>query len=121
MQSASDIFLGWSRGMNDRHFYVRQLHDMKIAPVLTGYSPGILAGYGRLCGRTLARAHAKAGDAATIVGYVGTTSVFDEAIADYALAYADQVERDYESFRLAIRAGRFPIETLPSETEQALR
>ena len=121
MQSASDIFLGWSRGMNDRHFYVRQLHDMKIAPVLTGYSPRILAGYGRLCGRTLARAHAKAGDAATIAGYVGTTSVFDEAIADYALAYADQVERDYESFRVAIRAGRFPIETLPSETEQALR
>jgi uncharacterized protein (DUF2252 family) len=121
MQSASDIFLGWSRGMNDRHFFVRQLNDMKIAPVLTGYSPRILAGYGGLCGRTLARAHAKAGDAATIAGYLGTTSVFDEAIADYALAYSDQVERDYESFRVAIRAGRFPIETLPSEIEQALR
>jgi uncharacterized protein (DUF2252 family) len=121
MQSASDIFLGWSRGMHDRDFYVRQLRDMKIAPDLTGYSPRILAGYGRLCGRTLARAHAKAGDAATIAGYLGTTSVFDEAIADYALAYADQVERDYESFRNAIRAGRFPIETLPSETEQAIR
>src|SRR6516165_8312898 len=121
MQSASDIFLGWSRGMQGRDFYVRQLRDMKIAPDLTGYSPRILTGYARLCGRTLARAHAKAGDAATIAGYVGTTPVFDEAIADYALAYADQVERDYESFRVAIRAGRFPIETLPSETEQALQ
>src|SRR5262249_57445535 len=91
MQSASDIFLGWTRGMHDRHFYVRQLRDMKIAPNLTGYTPRILAAYGHLCGRTLARAHAKAGDAAAITGYLGGTSSFDEAIADYALAYADQV------------------------------
>jgi uncharacterized protein (DUF2252 family) len=121
MQSASDIFLGWARGMNDRHFYVRQLRDMKIAPSLTGYTPGTLAAYGHLCGRALARAHAKSGDAATITGYLGTTDVFDEAIADYALAYADQVEEDYESFRAATRAGRFPVATVPSEIEQAIR
>jgi uncharacterized protein (DUF2252 family) len=121
MQSASDIFLGWSRGMHDRDFYVRQLRDMKIAPDLTGYSPRLLAGYGRLCGRALARAHAKAGDAATIAGYLGSTGVFDAAVADYALAYVDQVETDYESFRAAIRAGRFPVETLPSAIEQAIR
>jgi uncharacterized protein (DUF2252 family) len=121
MQSASDIFLGWSRGMQDRDFYVRQLRDMKIAPDLRGYTPRILLGYGRLCGRALARAHAKAGDSASIAGYLGTTSVFDEAIAEYALAYADQVEKDYESFRAAIKAGRFPIETVPSGIEPALR
>jgi uncharacterized protein (DUF2252 family) len=121
MQSASDIFLGWSRGMNDRDFYVRQLRDMKIAPDLTGHTPRILAGYGRLCGRALARAHAKAGDAATVAGYLGSTTAFDEAVAEYALAYADQVERDYELFRVAIRAGRFPVASLPSDTEQAIR
>src|SRR5262249_9969218 len=108
MQSASDIFLGWTRAMHVHDFYVLQMRDMKIAPDLTGYSPRILAGYGRLCGRALARAHAKAGDAATIAGYLGSTDVFDEAVADYALAYADQVEKDYASFRAAIRAGRAP-------------
>jgi uncharacterized protein (DUF2252 family) len=121
MQSASDIFLGWTRGMHGRDFYVRQLRDMKIAPNLTGYTPRALAAYGHLCGRALARAHAKAGAAAAISGYLGSTGVFDEAVADYALAYADQVEKDYELFRAATRAGRFPIETVPSEIEQAIR
>jgi uncharacterized protein (DUF2252 family) len=121
MQSASDIFLGWAQGMQGRDFYVRQLRDMKIAPNLTGYTPGVLGAYGHLCGRTLARAHAKAGNAAAITGYLGGTPVFDEAIAKYALAYADQVEKDYESFRAAARAGRFPHEPIPSEIEQALR
>lgn len=121
MQSASDIFLGWSHGLHGGDFYVRQLRDMKIAPDLRGYTPRILAGYGRLCGRALARAHAKAGDAASISGYLGTNAVFDEAIADYALAYADQVEEDYEAFRAAIRKGRFPVETIPTGIEPALR
>jgi hypothetical protein len=74
-----------------------------------------------VCGRTLARAHAKAGDAATIAGYLGTSTAFDDAVAEYAVAYADQVEKDYESFKAAIRAGRFPIETVPSEMEEAIR
>ena len=121
MQSASDTFLGWTRGMHGRDFYVRQLRDMKIVPNLTGYAPRTLAAYGHLCGQTLARAHAKSGDAAALTGYLGATGAFDEAIADYALAYADQVEKDYELFRAATRAGRFPIETLPSEVEAAIR
>jgi uncharacterized protein (DUF2252 family) len=121
MQSASDIFLGWCRGTDGRDYYVRQLRDVKIAPDLTGYTPRILAGYGHLCGRTLARGHAKSGDAATIAGYLGNRDIFDEAIAQYALAYADQVEKDYEKFKAAIRSGRFPIETSPSETEEAIR
>lgn len=121
MQSASDIFLGWTRGMHDRDFYVRQLRDMKIAPNLTGYAPRTLAAYGHLCGRALARGHAKSGDAASVAGYLGSTTAFDEAVAAYALTYADQVEKDYASFRAATRAGRFPIETVPSEFEQAIR
>jgi uncharacterized protein (DUF2252 family) len=121
MQSASDIFLGWARGMHGRDFYVRQLRDMKVAPNLTGYAPPTLAAYGHLCGRALARAHAKSGDAAALSGYLGAAGVFDEAVAGYALAYADQVEEDYETFRAATRAGRFPITTVPSEVEQAVR
>jgi uncharacterized protein (DUF2252 family) len=110
MQSASDIFLGWTRGMGDRDFYVRQLRDMKIHVNLEGYTPAHLEAYGHLCGRALARGHAKSGDASSISGYLGTTDAFDEAIADYAIAYADQVEKDHEAFRAAARAGRFPIE-----------
>jgi uncharacterized protein (DUF2252 family) len=120
MQSASDIFLGWARRAH-RDYYVRQLRDMKVAPSLTGYTPALLASYGGLCGKALARAHAKSGDAATMAGYLGNGAVFDEAVARYALAYADQVEDDYAKFKAAIKAGRFPVETLPSETEEAIR
>jgi uncharacterized protein (DUF2252 family) len=121
MQSASDIFLGWTLGVHGHEFYVRQLRDMKIAPDLTGYGPRALAAYAHLCGRALARAHVKSGDAAALSGYLGVNDVFDEAIADYALAYADQVERDYQSFRAAIQAGRFPVDTAASDVEQAIR
>jgi uncharacterized protein (DUF2252 family) len=120
MQSASDIFLGWVR-VAHRDYYVRQMRDMKVAPDLTGYTPTLLATYGRVCGRTLARAHAKSGDATVLAGYLGNRGVFDEAVARYALAYADQVEKDYEQFKAAITSGRFPVETLPSETEEAIR
>jgi len=81
----------------------------------------MLADYARLCGRALARAHAKSGEAATIAGYLGNGTAFDEAVAQYAVAYADQVEKDYDQFKAAIRSGRFPVETLPSEIELAIR
>src|SRR5262249_19753858 len=97
------------------------LRDMKIAPNLTGYVPRTLSAYGHLCGRALARAHAKSGDAPALSGYLGSTGAFDEAVADYAVAYADQVERDFAAFRTATRVGRFPIETQPSGIEQAIR
>jgi uncharacterized protein (DUF2252 family) len=119
MQSASDIFLGWSQGP-DGDCYIRQLRDMKLAPHLTGLSPSMLAAYAGLCGRTLARAHAKSGEAATIAGYLGSGTAFDEAVAGFALAYADQVEEDYDLFKKAIKSGRFPVETLPSDIEQAI-
>lgn len=121
MQSASDIFLGWTRGPEGRDFYVRQLRDMKVSPDLRGISPVLLESYGRLCGNTLARAHAKSGNAAMVTGYLGSSNKFDRAITKYAEAYADQVEKDYKEFRFAVRAGRFPIETFPSDIETVIR
>jgi uncharacterized protein (DUF2252 family) len=121
MQTASDIFLGWARGPEGRDFYVRQLRDMKLTANLPTFTPEFLVSYARVCGETLARAHAKVGDATMIAGYLGSGETFDEAIRDYALAYAKQVEEDYETFKQAVRAGRFPVETVPGETEQAIR
>ena len=121
MQSASDIFLGWTRGPRGNDFYVRQLRDQKVAPDLATATERLLAGYARLCGQTLARAHAKSGKAAQVSGYLGSGNRFDEALTDYAVAYADQVEKDYESFRAAARAGRFPTEVTPSEPEAMMR
>ena len=121
MQTASDIFLGWARGPQGRDYYVRQLRDMKLSANLPNFTPAFLVSYARVCGETLARAHAKVGDAATIAGYLGSNESFDEAIRDYALAYADQVEEDFDTFKRAVSAGRFPVETVPGETEQAIR
>jgi hypothetical protein len=109
MQSASDIFLGWSRESHG-DYYVRQMRDVKVAPNLVGYTPALLAAHGVLCGKALARAHAKSGDAATIAGYLGNRAVFDEAVGQYAVAYADQVDKDYDKFKAAVKAGRFPTQ-----------
>lgn len=106
MQSASDLFLGWTRGQNGRDFYVRQLRDMKISPLIEGFDAGDLRAYGRICGWALARAHARSGDAAMIAGYMGASEVFDDAIADFAVEYADQAQRDHRAFVKAIRQGR---------------
>ena len=109
MQSASDIFLGWSReGGHD--YYVRQLRDMKAAADLEAMSGAELIAYSGLCGWVLARAHARAGDAAQIAGYLGKCDAFDEALAAFARAYADQTEQDYDTFKAAVRAGRLPVE-----------
>lgn len=121
MQSASDIFLGWASGANSRDFYVRQLRDMKFTPDLTGYTPRLLSHYATMCGQVLARAHSKAGDAATIAGYLGDGPSFDDAIAQYAVAYADQVETDFATFQSAIRAGRIRVDAMPAGIEQSLK
>lgn len=113
MQASSDIFLGWARGPKGRTYYVRQLRDMKYTPDLSQHTPAVLAAYGRLCGATLARAHARTGDAATISGYLGSNDTFDEALCEYAMAYADRVEQDFKLFQTAVRAGRYPLETSP--------
>ena len=112
MQAATDMFLGWTRKPIDgRHFYIRRLKDSRLADVGTQLEVA-LPFYASLCGRTLARAHARAGDPAMVSGYVGNSSAFDEAITDFAVAYADQTERDWSSFLAAIKAGRI-VATAP--------
>jgi uncharacterized protein (DUF2252 family) len=107
MQSAGDMLLGWTHGeMRGRDFYVRQLRDMKIAPMVELMNAKILAGYGARCGQVLAQAHARSGDAAMISGYLGTKGVFDHAITQFGLDYADQTENDYQAMKEAIRNGR---------------
>jgi uncharacterized protein (DUF2252 family) len=121
MQSASDIFLGWSRGPAGRDFYVRQLRDMKFAADVETQPPKVMRAYAMLCGLALARAHDKAGDATMIAGYLGSSDQFDEAIGDYAVAYADEVERDYKTFVRAVRSGRLKTDLSPSRLATMLR
>ena len=114
MQSSSDIFLGWYRvvafdGML-RDFYVRQLWDGKYSPDIEAMDPALFVGYARLCGRTLARAHARSGDRITIAGYLGQKDTFDRAMVDFATTYADQNERDFEALKAAEAAGRIVAE-----------
>ena len=106
MQAASDIFLGWLRGHGGRHFYARQLRDMKLSAPTEGASAERITLYAELCGRSLARAHAKSGDAALISGYLGKADIFDQAIGDFAVEYADQTERDHAALVAASKAGR---------------
>jgi len=106
MQSASDIFLGWTYGRLGRHFYVRQLRDMKMSAPIEGATAEQLLLYAELCGRTLGHAHAKSGDAALISGYLGKSDTFDQAIGDFAVAYADQNAKDHAALVSAVKAGR---------------
>jgi hypothetical protein len=108
MQAASDLFLGWLTTPSGEAYYVRQLRDMKGSLPLEQLEPAGLDAYAYLCGATLALAHARSGDAATIAGYVGRGDSFDVAIGAFARAYADQAERDHERFVAAIAAGRLP-------------
>ena len=113
MQSSSDIFLGWTRGRLGYHYFGRQLRDMKFSFPVEGMQPVMLKRYAEACGLTLARAHARSGDSATISGYLGKTDNFDQAIGAFALAYADQNERDHAALVAAVKAGR--IEALVEE------
>src|SRR5215472_11161968 len=108
MQAASDLFLGWTE-YEARHFYIRQLRDIKIKPLIEGISASRLGLYSGWCGWALARAHAKSGDAAMISGYLGSNSRFDKAVAKFALAYTDQNERDFQALLKAIRAGKIEV------------
>ncbi|MFD3944329.1 DUF2252 domain-containing protein [Streptomyces sp. NPDC058579] len=104
-QAASDIFLGWMTGPEKRHFYWRQLRDMKGSAEVELMSPAMLRAYAGLCGRTLARAHARSGDRIAIAAYLGSSDVFDRAIADFAIRYTDQNADDYAALGAAIAAG----------------
>jgi uncharacterized protein (DUF2252 family) len=110
MQAAPDVFLGWTqKPINGRYFYVRRLKDSRLAN-LGARLEAHLPFYADLCGRTLARAHARAGDAVALSGYMGDDSEFDKAIAEFAMAYAEQTERDWRAFREAIKVGRITAE-----------
>jgi uncharacterized protein (DUF2252 family) len=115
MQASSDIFLGWQRieaGLDDRQrdFYVRQLRDWKFSVPIELLRPEGLQLYAALCGWTLARAHARSGDRIAIASYLGGSDVFDRAIARFAVAYADQNERDYQDLTDAVKSGRITAE-----------
>jgi len=106
LQSASDVFLGWTRDEKGRSYYFRQLRDMKTKIDLENMTRGDWLEYVEICGWTLARAHARTGDAAMIGGYLGKNDVFDSALAQFATAYADQAEQDHANLLKAIRAGQ---------------
>ncbi len=107
MQAASDIFLGWTKGHEaNRYLYWRQLRDMKGSAVVESMIPAALTYYARICGRTLARAHARSGDPVAMAAYLGKKDGFEQSITDFSERYADQNERDYQAFAEAIRSGR---------------
>ena len=107
IQAASDIYLGWTQGVDvNRHFYWRQLRDMKGSVLVESMTPLGLTFYARTCGWTLARAHARSGDPVAMSAYLGDSDAFDRSVTDFADRYADQNEQDYEQFVKAIRSGR---------------
>jgi uncharacterized protein (DUF2252 family) len=114
MQSESDIFLGWSKtaGLDGvtRDYYFRQLHDWKGSANVETMRPAGMSQYARICAWTLARAHARSGDRIAMASYLGSSDVFDRAIADFAEAYADQNERDYDALVQAEKDGRITVQ-----------
>jgi hypothetical protein len=115
MQAASDIFLGWERGVGvdgvPRDYYMRQLWDWKYSAVIETMIPQVLGVYGQMCGWTLARAHARSGDRIAIAAYLGKSDRFDQAIASFARAYAEQNDLDYRALIDAIARGRIQART----------
>jgi uncharacterized protein (DUF2252 family) len=106
IQTASDVFLGWTRGVNGRDFYIRQLRDLKLSAIIEDWDSETMRHYAKMCAHALARAHARSGDPAMISGYIGTSRSFDEAIGEFAVEYAAQNNMDYRAFIQAIREGR---------------
>jgi uncharacterized protein (DUF2252 family) len=115
LQSASDIFLGWTRDDDGRSYYFRQLRDMKMAVNVEEMSQEDWLEYVELCGWALARAHARTGDAARVAGYLGKNDTFELAVAKFAIRYADQTERDHAALLRAIRARRLPANSAAAD------
>jgi len=121
MQATSDIFLGWlhvEAGLDgrSRDFYVRQLKDWKASAEIERQAPEAMAAYCRLCGWTLARAHARSGDRIAIASYLGGGDVFDRAILEFSKTYAEQNQHDYSALVEAVRSGRIAAETASRRT-----
>lgn len=108
MQAASDIFLGWTSGPSG-DFYVRQLRDAKVSANIETFDESLFEAYAKACGWNLARAHAKSGNPWGLAGYLGKSSEFDDAIAGFAVAYAEQTERDHGALKSAVRDGRVEV------------
>jgi uncharacterized protein (DUF2252 family) len=107
MQAASDIFLGWTKGIDvTRNFYWRQLRDMKGSALVELMAPVTLRYYAQICGWTLARAHARSGDPVAMAAYLGRDDAFERSVTDFSERYADQNEQDYGQFAKAVRSGR---------------
>ena len=125
MQAASDVLLGWVRaeGIDGerRDFYVRQLWDWKGSARIESMDARGLTAYAEICGMTLAHAHARGGDRIAIAAYLGKSDIFDLAMADFAEAYADQSERDYEALRAAVADGRVKARALGGSSETPAR
>jgi uncharacterized protein (DUF2252 family) len=110
MQAASDIYLGWTKGLDvRRNYYRRQLRDMKGSILVEAMLPFALTFYAGICGWTLARAHARSGDPVAIAEYLGPGDAFDKSITDFSERYADQNEQDYQKFVTAIRSGQLAV------------
>ena len=109
MQPAGDIFLGWTQGRRGRHFYIRQLRDVKMKLAVETFDAAKMAIFTECCGYSLALSHARSGDAATISGYLGKSDVFDKAIATFSVAYADQNESDHACVKKAAQAGKLEV------------
>lgn len=106
MQPASDIFLGWAKGYEGRDYYFRQLRDMKIKVLVETFGKNDMMVFADWCGQAMALAHARSGDAALLCGYMGKSNTFDKAIGDFAVAYANQNEKDFNVFKKAVVRGK---------------
>ena len=106
MQPASDMFLGWTQGRLGRHFFIRQLRDVKISAKVETFGATEMGMYAVWCGKALALSHARSGASAVLSGYMGKSEAFDQAIASFALAYADQNEKDHAALERAVRSGK---------------
>jgi uncharacterized protein (DUF2252 family) len=113
LQSASDTFLGWGAEAGGQHYYIRQLRDMKKGPEIETFWAQRLIDAADVCGWTLARAHARSGDAAKISGYLGKSDAFDNSLAAFSRAYADQSEQDHQAMRDAVKSGKLTIAETP--------
>lgn len=110
MQPATDVFMGWATGRGGRHFYVRQLRDAKIKPAVEVMDTEVMTFFAKMCGWVLARAHAKSGTKELVIsGYLGSQDNFDEAMGSFAVAYANQAERDHAVLKAAVRSGKIKV------------
>ncbi|MFJ7999294.1 DUF2252 domain-containing protein [Streptomyces sp. NPDC096310] len=121
LQAAGDVFLGWVTGPEGHHFYWRRLRDMKGPVVVETMAPDLLRTYAELCGRALARAHARSGDRIAIAHYLGGSDTFERAVADFALRYADRNTADHAALVAALAADRIPAADHPARADPAVR